>query len=225
MRRAAGPDHLAPEFGDGNGIGFPGFRRTAPRSVDNGEHFLMAYIDLGLDETRNPGITGLLAYRPETARPIEALADALLVAPGSLPRGDRELIAAYVSARNDCTFCRNSHSAFAAAQLDAGMHLVEQVCADPDSAPISPKLRALLRIAAAVQRTGQAVTPELIDAARAEGATDVELHDTVLIAAAFCMLNRYVDGLGTVAPTDPSLYQASVPRIVASGYSTANGGR
>jgi len=182
----------------------------------------MAYIDLGLDETRNPGITGLLAYRPETGRPIEALADALLFAPGSLPRGDRELIAAYVSARNDCTFCRNSHSAFAAAQLDAGMRLVEQVCADPDSAPISPKLRALLRIAAAVQQTGQAVTPELIDAARVEGATDVELHDTVLIAAAFCMLNRYVDGLGTVAPTDPSLYQASVPRIVATGYSSAD---
>ena len=182
----------------------------------------MAYIDLGLDETRHPGITGLLAYRPETARPIEALADALLVAPGSLSRGERELIAAHVSALNDCTFCRNAHSAFAAAQLDAGMRLVEQVHADLDSAPVSAKVRALLRIATAVQRSGRAVTPELVDAARAEGATDVEVHDTVLIAAAFCMFNRYVDGLGTLSPTDPSRYQASVPGIVAHGYTTGN---
>jgi alkylhydroperoxidase family enzyme len=116
----------------------PAFAEPHSRGVDNREHFLMAYIDLGLDETRNPGITGLLAYRPETARPIEALADALLVAPGSLPRGERELIAAYVSARNDCTFCRNSHSAFAAAQLDAGMRWSIRSAPTP-TAPRSPR--------------------------------------------------------------------------------------
>ena len=180
----------------------------------------MAYIDLGLDETRNPGITGLLAYRPATGRPIEALVDALLVAPSSLSRGERELIAAYVSGLNECTFCTNAHSAFAAAQLDAGMTLVEQVRADPDSAPVPAKLQALLRIAAAVRRDGRAVTPELVDTARAEGATDVEVHDTVLIAAAFSMLNRYVDGLGTLAPEDPDRYQATVPAILAHGYSS-----
>jgi uncharacterized peroxidase-related enzyme len=178
----------------------------------------MAYIDLGPDETRRPGITGLLAYRRETGRPLEALADALLVAPNTLSRGERELIAAYVSGLNECTFCRNSHSAFAAAQLDAGMPLVEQVRADLDSAPVSPKLRALLRIAAAVQRDGRAVTPELVQAARAQGATDLEVHDTVLIAAAFCMMNRYVDGLGTLAPGDSASYAALAPRIVVGGY-------
>jgi uncharacterized peroxidase-related enzyme len=180
----------------------------------------MAYIDLGLDETRHPGITGLLAYRRETGRPLEALVDALLVAPNSLSRGERELIAAYVSGRNGCTFCRNSHSAFAAAQLDAGMQLVEQVRADVDRAPITPKLRALLAIAAAVQQDGRTVTPALVDTARTEGATDLEIHDTVLIAAAFCMLNRYVDGLGTLSPEDPRLYESSVPAIVANGYAT-----
>jgi alkylhydroperoxidase family enzyme len=100
------------------------------------------------------------------------------------------------------------------------MPLVDQVRADPDSAPVSPKLRALLRIAGAVQRTGSAVTPELVETARAEGATDLEVHDTVLIAAAFCMYNRYVDGLGTLASDEPGAYQAGVPFIVAKGYSS-----
>jgi uncharacterized peroxidase-related enzyme len=178
----------------------------------------VAHIHLGVDETRLPGITGLLAYRRETGRPLEAFVDALLVAPNSLTRGERELIAAYVSGLNECAYCTGAHSAFAAAQLDAGMPLVDQVRADLDAAPVPDKLRALLRIAAAVQRDGRAVTPELVGAARDAGATDVEVHDTVLIAAAFCMLNRYVDGLGTVLPADPGRYAATAGRIVAGGY-------
>ena len=178
----------------------------------------MAYIDLGVDEQEAPGIIGPMRYRPETAQHLNGLAELLLRAPHSLPAGERELIAAYVSGLNECNFCCSSHSAFAAEQLDAGMTLVERVRADPGTAPISPKLRALLKIAAAVQRSGRAVTPELIEAARAEGATDVELHDTVLIAAAFCMFNRYVDGLGTFAPGTPEAYTPMAKRIVAEGY-------
>lgn len=180
---------------------------------------VMAYIDLGVDEHEFPGISGPMRFRPETARPLNALAEVLLRGPHPMPAGERELIAAYVSGLNDCTFCCSSHSAFAALQLDAGATLVEQVRADPDSAPISPKLRALLRIAAAVQRSGRAVTPELVAAARAAGASDVEIHDTVLIAAAFCMFNRYVDGLGTFAPQNPEDYLPSAKRIVEHGYS------
>ncbi|MDG4825934.1 carboxymuconolactone decarboxylase family protein [Asanoa sp. WMMD1127] len=178
----------------------------------------MAHIDLGFDEKEWPGITGLMRYRPETAGPLQALADALLRAPNSLPAGERELIAAYVSALNDCAFCRDSHSAVAAARLEPGMALVEQVRADPETAPIPPKLRALLRIAAAVREDGRAVTPALVEAARAAGATDVEVHDTVLIAAAFAMFNRYVDGLGTHAPDDPAAHAASARRIIEFGY-------
>ncbi|MEV4534120.1 carboxymuconolactone decarboxylase family protein [Asanoa sp. NPDC049518] len=178
----------------------------------------MAHIDLGFDEKELPGISGLLRYRPLTGGPLAALADALLTAPNSLSRGERELIAAQVSARNECGFCRDSHAAAAAAQLEPGMSLVEQVRADPATAPISDKLRALLRLADVVREDGRAVTPSLVDDARAAGATDVEIHDTVLIAAAFCMFNRYVDGLGTVAPDDPAAYAASAQRIVAMGY-------
>ncbi len=178
----------------------------------------MAHIDLQLDEQQFPGITGPMKFRPETAEPLNQLAEVLLRGPHTLTRGERELIAAYVSGLNQCTFCCNSHSAFAAAQLGEGMRLVEQVRQDLDSAPISPKLEALLRIAGAVQAGGRNVTPALIERARAEEATDLEIHDTVLIAAAFCMYNRYVDGLGTFAPTEPDAYSASAQHIVTNGY-------
>jgi uncharacterized peroxidase-related enzyme len=181
----------------------------------------MAYIDLGVDEKQFPGIIGPMRYRPETAKPLNELAEVLLRAPNSLPAGERELIAAYVSERNDCDFCAASHSAFAAAQLDAGAALVDQVRADLDTAPISAKLRALLRIAGAVQVSGRNVTTELVAAARAEGATDVEIHDTVLIAAAFCMFNRYVDGLGTFVPEGPDVYTETARQILAVGYQSA----
>ncbi|WP_169985531.1 carboxymuconolactone decarboxylase family protein [Microbispora sp. H10836] len=168
--------------------------------------------------TEEPGIIGLFGYRPETATPMNALAEVLLRAANTLTRGERELIAAYVSSLNQCRFCASSHAAFAAAQLPEGMDLVEQVRADLDTAPVTPKMRALLRIAASVQRGGREVTEEQVAAARTEGATDLEIHDTVLIAAAFCMFNRYVDGLGTVAPEDPAAYAAMAEKIVAAGY-------
>jgi uncharacterized peroxidase-related enzyme len=178
----------------------------------------VAHIDLGLDETEFPGIIGLMHYRPETAKPLNDLAETLLRGAHSLTPGERELIAAYVSGRNECRFCCASHSAFAAAQLDEGMAVVDKVRADVDSAPISAKLRTLLAIAGAVQVDGRTVTTDLIDAARAEGATDVEIHDTVLIAAAFCMFNRYVDGLGTFAPENGQPYAEAAQRIITVGY-------
>jgi uncharacterized peroxidase-related enzyme len=165
-----------------------------------------------------PGIRGLLRYRPETARPLSELAEVLLRGPGTLTRGERELIAAYVSALNDCRYCASSHSACAAAQLPGGMAVVEQVCADPAGAPVSAKLKALLAVAAAVARSGRAVTADHLAQARGAGATDFEIHDTVLIAAMFCMFNRYVDGLGTTAPDDPAVYAAGAQRLVTQGY-------
>ena len=165
-----------------------------------------------------PGIRGLLRYRPETARPLSELAEVLLRGPSTLTRGERELIAAYVSALNDCRYCASSHSACAAAQLPGGMTVVQQVRADPAAAPVPIKLKALLEIAAAVRDGGHAVTAGNIARARAAGATDAEIHDTVLIAAVFCMFNRYVDGLATIAPDDPELYAAGAQRLIAHGY-------
>ena len=165
-----------------------------------------------------PGIRSGFAFRPETAKPMSELAEVLLRGDSTLSRGERELIAAYVSNLNECRFCQTSHSWFAAVQLDGGMELVEAVKADPDEADISDKLRALLAIAAKVRDDGRSVTSHDIEAARAVGATDIEIHDAVLIAAAFCMFNRYVDGLAVWTPDDPAAYEAMAERIVERGY-------
>jgi uncharacterized peroxidase-related enzyme len=178
------------------------------------EHF-MPHIALNSSE---PGIRGLLRFRPETGRPLSELAEVLLRGPSTMTRGERELIGAYVSALNGCRYCASSHGACAAAQLPEGMTLVEQVCGDAANAPVSAKLAALLEIASAVQQSGLQVSEKHVDQAREAGATDMEIHDTVLIAAVFCMFNRYVDGLATVAPEDPVVYAAGAQRLVADGY-------
>ena len=165
-----------------------------------------------------PGITGLFAFRPEAAKSLGQLADTLLRDESPLSRGERELIAAYVSRLNDCHFCHSSHATFAALQLEEGWSLVDAVMEDPATPRLRPQLRALLAIAAAVQQGGKRVTEPLIAAAREAGASDVEIHDAVLIAAAFCMFNRYVDGLATFAPEEREAYADMGHKIVAAGY-------
>lgn len=165
-----------------------------------------------------PGIVGPMAFSPETARPLNELAEVLLRGPSTLPPAHRELIAAFVSARNGCHFCHCTHGAAAAHHLGGDENLVDQVKRDYVSAPISAKLKALLAIAEKVQRSGREVRAEDIAAARAEGATDGEIHHTVLIAAAFCMYNRYVDGLATWAPEEPEAYRDTGRRLAEEGY-------
>ena len=164
-----------------------------------------------------PGIGGGFAFRPETAGPMRELAHILLHEPGSLTPGERELIAAYVSSRNDCHFCQASHGAAAAAHL-GGDAVVKQVTSDFQSAPVTAKLKALLVIAGNVQRGGKNVTAEDVADARGLGATDLEIHDTVLIAAAFSMYNRYVDGLGTWQPSDQAMYAEMGKHLAEHGY-------
>jgi uncharacterized peroxidase-related enzyme len=165
-----------------------------------------------------PGITGGFAFRPETAKPMRALAQALLQGPGPLPLADRELIAAYVSSRNDCFFCATSHAAVATAHLGGDASVAKCVTQNYPDAPVSPKLKALLNIAGKVQQGGKNVSAADVARARAEGADDVEIHDTVLIAATFCMFNRYVDGLATFQPRDEGMYEEMGQRLAVEGY-------
>ena len=164
-----------------------------------------------------PGISAGFTYRPETAKPMRELAHVLLFESNSLTPGERELIATYVSSENNCHFCQSSHGAAAACHLGNGA-VVEGVKKDFNTAPVSDKLKALLVIAGKVRRDGKLVTKADVDAARSVGATDVEIHDTVLIAAAFSMFNRYVDGLGTWQPRDEAMYARMGRHLADEGY-------
>ncbi|MGE3618192.1 MAG: carboxymuconolactone decarboxylase family protein [Gemmatimonadales bacterium] len=165
-----------------------------------------------------PGIGGPMQAYPETAGHLRGLANALLQTSVSLTPGERETIAAAVSAGNECVFCARSHAAVARRHLGEQGELVDRVLAGDPSAPISPRLRALLAIAAKVRVDGRSVTAEDVQRAREAGADDRAIHDTVLIAAAFCMYNRYVDGLGTWAPDDAGMYTQMGARLAEHGY-------
>ncbi|MFN3851838.1 MAG: carboxymuconolactone decarboxylase family protein [Spirosomataceae bacterium] len=177
----------------------------------------MAHIQL----TENlPGIRGLMAFRPQTAAPLNALAEVLLRSNEGLSMGERELIATYVSSLNDCFFCQNIHGAVAAYYFDED--LVKKIKTYADDAEISEKMKKLLNIAHSVQIGGKHVQLTQILEAKQAGATDLEIHDTVLIAAAFCMFNRYVDGLGTFAPDDPEMYKMRAKKIAEeTGYANS----
>lgn len=179
----------------------------------------MAYINIpeGL-----PGIRGPMAFRPETAKPLNELAEILLRSESTLTRGERELIATYVSYLNDCFFCQNAHGGIAQHYLQCDVSFIQRVKNNFEEADISEKLKALLKIAENVQKGGKHVTIEQIEKAKSLGATDLEIHDTVLIAAAFCMFNRYVDGLGTSAPTDINFYVNRGKQRAEEGYANYN---
>lgn len=176
----------------------------------------MAHIDLKNDQ---PGIRGPMAYSPETAKPLNELAEILLRNENnSLTRGERELIGAYVSYLNNCFFCQNVHGAMAGHYMECDILEIEAIKRDFKSTDLSAKMKSLLTIAASVQKGGKNVTTKQIDAAKENGATDKEIHDTVLIAAAFCMYNRYVDGLDTWAPKETSFYVDRAPTRAKEGY-------
>ncbi|MGZ3943884.1 MAG: carboxymuconolactone decarboxylase family protein [Mucilaginibacter sp.] len=175
----------------------------------------MPHIEL---ESHLPGITGLLEYRKDTGQPIRDLTQILMRGSSTLTEGERELIATIVSHGNQCRFCTTAHTA--AADLLLGEKTTTQIMKeDIESAPVSEKMKALLTIAVATGKNGKLVTPEMVARAKAGGATDAELHDTVLIAALFSLYNRYVDGMATAMPDNDAYFDTLADRIVHHGYS------
>ena len=165
-----------------------------------------------------PGISGPLREYPRTAQHLLGLAETLLRGPSSLTTAEREIIATYVSSQNECVFCMSSHGAAARSLLGQAAGTVDAVLADFETAPISEKMKALLGIAGKVQAGGRRVLEADVLRAREAGADDQAIHDTVLIAAAFCMYNRYVDGLATLTPHDPAIYAAMGEGLAKHGY-------
>jgi uncharacterized peroxidase-related enzyme len=165
-----------------------------------------------------PGIRGPLSIRPDIARPLSEFTETLMRGENSLSRSERELIATVVSSLNDCFYCENSHGGVAQHYLQCDTAFVDKVKKDFMSANLSDKMKSLLSIAASVQKGGKHVTEDQIAKAKSIGITDREIHDTVLIAAAFCMFNRYVDGLNTWAPTDKNFYIDRAKHAAELGY-------
>jgi uncharacterized peroxidase-related enzyme len=165
-----------------------------------------------------PGIRGPMLISPETTKPLREFVEVLLRGPNSLTSAEREMIATYVSSENDCYHCQHTHGAAAAEHLGGNYDLIDEIKRDFGAAPISDKMKALLVVAGKVRKGGKHVTSEDVENARKYGATDKEIHDTVLIAAAFCMFNRYVDGLDTWQPHDAEMYREMGKRLAGVGY-------
>jgi uncharacterized peroxidase-related enzyme len=154
-----------------------------------------------------------VSFKPQSGNKLNDLAQQLLRGPSPLSEGERELIAVQVSRRNNCYFCAHTHAAVAANLLG---------CQNADTAPLSDKMHKLLHIADKVQRSGLDVIPEDVSRARAAGASDEDIHDTVLIAAAFCMFNRYVDGLAA-STHDGNVYAQLGTLLASQGYARGPG--
>lgn len=166
-----------------------------------------------------PGILGPMATYPEFNSPLNQLAELLLrKSSASLSSSDREIIASYVSYLNNCIFCSESHGAVVDTYLGID-GFIKKIWSDYNNAPISELLKSLLIVAGKVQKDARTVTQSDIKKAIDLGANEAEIHDTVLIAAAFCMYNRYVDGLDSITPPRGSqIYAAIGQRLANEGY-------
>jgi uncharacterized peroxidase-related enzyme len=175
-----------------------------------------------------PGIVAVMRLLPGLAVHLRGLADELLVndVPGAtLTRADRELLATAVSGANDCFYCMDSHGAFASELLRRTRTVEVDALVDGiksgKSDGVGAKMSALLRIARTVQRNPRSLTREDVAHALEVGATDEDTQLVVLIASAFCMYNRMVDGLRAKTPTSTDAYLARAAEIAEHGYSDA----
>jgi uncharacterized peroxidase-related enzyme len=175
-----------------------------------------------------PGILAAMRLTPSLETHLRGLADALLVEeyPGAtISRGERELIATAVSAGNDCFYCMDSHGAFASELLSrdgtSGVDALVDGIKLGESEGVSPKVAALLEIARGVQRNARAVARGEVERALAAGATDADTQLAVLIASAFCMYNRMVDGFRAATPASAEAYRDRASQIAEHGYSAS----
>jgi uncharacterized peroxidase-related enzyme len=173
-----------------------------------------------------PGIGVAMRLTPGLGIHLRGLADELLVHdfPGAtISRAEREMLATAVSAANDCFFCMDSHGAFATALLEASgsTHLASLVdeIKTGSSEGFDTKMQTLLHIARTVRREPRDLTSADVAAARAAGAADADVQLAVLVAAAFSMYNRMVEGFRAKTAPSADAYRARAEEIAAHGYS------
>jgi uncharacterized peroxidase-related enzyme len=174
-----------------------------------------------------PGILAAMQLAPGLGAHLRGLADELLVNdfPGStLTRGERELLATAVSAGAGCVYCMDSHSAFAEELLSAGGAkpdgVIDSVTTGGDAGR-GPRLSALLHIARTVGRRALDLSRADVDRATTAGASDGDVQLAVLIASAFSMYNRMVDGLRARTPPTREAFRDRARQIAEHGYGSA----
>ena len=175
-----------------------------------------------------PGILTAIRLTPDLGVHLRGLADELLVNdfPGTtLERAEREMLATAVSAANDCFYCMDSHWAFATALLENDgatdrIGVIDTIKLG-SSDGLDPKMQALLHVARTVRCDGLALTDGDVAAAHEAGATDADVQLAVLIAAAFSMYNRMVDGFRAATPPTTAVYRDRAREIASHGYSDA----
>jgi len=173
-----------------------------------------------------PGILTALRLTPALGVHLRGLADELLVDDfegATISRAQREMLATAVSAANDCFYCMDSHGAFASALLERSeaaelVPLVDEI-KHGSSEGFDPKMQALLHIARTVRREPLDLTAADVAAARDTGASDQDVQLAVLIAAAFSMYNRIVEGFRARTAPTPEAYRARADEIAEHGYS------
>lgn len=169
-----------------------------------------------------PGIEGLLFNYPATGKAICSLIQQVLRGPSGLSTAEREMIAAHTSYLNRCEYCTNTHTEIVSVLSKDDGETMSCVVNGMDTASVSPKMKALLQIAAKVQESGLQVMESDINNARTLGASDKDIHDTVLVASMFCFINRYVDGLRTERFAKKEDYKLPAKQLARFGYRYPN---
>lgn len=168
----------------------------------------------------HPGISGLVAYNPETRPELANLAQKLMrTQETSFSEGERELLAAFVSKQNNCNYFFQLHKSIAALYL--GAEIVEKVLSSSQFNALSQKMNGAFYLASLVTATPYSVTAEAVNVIRSEGLTDKDIHDVILITAATSMFNRYVSAAGAADPDlSPEAYQVIAEQFYYHGYAS-----
>jgi len=160
-------------------------------------------------------VKDVYAMSPQTFRHWLHVEEAIMRGPSAFTPGERELMAAYVSRLNSCSYCASSHSE-AAVMLGVDPVALNGLTADVDTAPIDKRFKPIFKFLNKLTLTPYRMTQADADAVYAEGWDEQTLHDVIMVCCCFSFMNRLADGHGLAS--DPALFQARAARHVQEGY-------
>jgi uncharacterized peroxidase-related enzyme len=163
----------------------------------------------------NALVKDIYSINPQMFRHWLHVEESIMRDPSAFTAGDRELMAAYVSRLNSCTYCASSHSE-AAVILGVEPRALEALIAGVDAAPIDKRLKPIFKFLQKLTLTPYKMIQADADAVYAEGWDERALHDAIMVCCCFSFMNRLADGYGL--PSDPALFKARAGRHAKEGY-------